>query len=217
MIPKRIFTIWLNKNNYIPEMVRRCIESRQLSGYEQRFITLDNCIKGVKHIDDSIYQNLYVRRFPKWAETVDYLRCYYLYNEGGIYLDTDVEVLPNKNFDYLLDNEMFAGIDVYGYIHNGVIGAEKGSPKLKEFMDEVEQRWGIREEDIVRVVNILWSEQYKKWNKENPKIKILPSDVFTSYYSDHTNITNNSLTFHYFMLSWMNIYPDWAELNTSLK
>lgn len=45
----------------------------------------------------------------KYAFAADYIRHYALYHEGGIYLDTDVEVL--KPFDDLLDAEMFAAIE----------------------------------------------------------------------------------------------------------
>lgn len=45
----------------------------------------------------------------KYAFAADYIRHYALYREGGIYLDTDVEVL--KPFDGLLDAEMFAAIE----------------------------------------------------------------------------------------------------------
>lgn len=44
-----------------------------------------------------------------WALVSDYVRYYALYNYGGIYLDTDVEII--KNFDEFLDNEFFCSIE----------------------------------------------------------------------------------------------------------
>ena len=45
----------------------------------------------------------------KWAFVTDYMRLDIIYEHGGIYLDTDVELI--KNIDDLLSNEAFAGIE----------------------------------------------------------------------------------------------------------
>lgn len=50
----------------------------------------------------------------KWAFAADYIRMYALYNEGGIYLDSDVMVL--KPFDDFLDNAFFSSME-YHPIH----------------------------------------------------------------------------------------------------
>lgn len=44
----------------------------------------------------------------KWAFITDYVRLYALYNYGGVYLDSDVEVL--KPIDEFLDNEAFQAL-----------------------------------------------------------------------------------------------------------
>ncbi len=73
-----------------------------------------------------------------WAFVADYVRYYALYNYGGIYLDTDVELL--KNFDEYLDNPFFCSIE--GDILNGknipepaVMGGEQGHPVFKSVLD----------------------------------------------------------------------------------
>ncbi|WP_281957433.1 glycosyltransferase family 32 protein, partial [Bacillus cereus] len=43
----------------------------------------------------------------KWAFVSDYVRLKALYEHGGIYLDTDVEL--KKNFNDILSNDMFLG------------------------------------------------------------------------------------------------------------
>ena len=47
----------------------------------------------------------------KWAFACDYIRVYALYNEGGVYLDSDV--LVRKNLDFTLGNRAFSAIESY--------------------------------------------------------------------------------------------------------
>ena len=60
-------------------------------------------------------------RLKKWAFVSDYVRLYALYNFGGIYLDTDVEVL--KKFDSLLENTVFFGAESEFSLCTATIGA----------------------------------------------------------------------------------------------
>lgn len=104
MIPKKIHFCWLGGGKY-PERVRQCMESwrRVLPGYE--IVRWDESrfdVNSVPWVREAIERK-------KYAFAADYIRHYALYHEGGIYLDTDVEVL--KPFDDLLDAEMFAVIE----------------------------------------------------------------------------------------------------------
>ena len=62
----------------------------------------------------------------KWAFVTDYVRLYALYTEGGIYRDTDVEML--KSFDDLLDIGGVVTSYQEGIIPAAVMLAEKGNP-----------------------------------------------------------------------------------------
>lgn len=73
-----------------------------------------------------------------WAFIADYVRYYALYNYGGIYLDTDVELL--KNFDEYLDKPFFCSIEgdiLYGenIPEPAVMGGETGHIIFKEVLD----------------------------------------------------------------------------------
>lgn len=63
----------------------------------------------------------------------DYFRFVVLYEYGGIYLDTDVEVY--KSFDNLLNNKMFMGFIFDCLIGTAVIGSEKGNPVMLEWKE----------------------------------------------------------------------------------
>ena len=104
MIPKTIHFCWLGGGKY-PERVRQCMESWReiLPGYEiVRWDERRFDVNSVPWVREAVEQK-------KYAFAADYIRHYALYHEGGIYLDTDVEVL--KPFDDLLDAEMFAAIE----------------------------------------------------------------------------------------------------------
>ncbi len=61
----------------------------------------------------------------KWGFVPDYARFDIIYNEGGIYMDTDVEIL--KPLDNLLSLHGFMGFEEGNYINGGIgFGAEKG-------------------------------------------------------------------------------------------
>lgn len=95
MIPKKIHCCWLGGGNYPPK-IQECIESwrRVLPDYE--IIVWDENRFDVRSVP-------WVRRafrLKKYAFAADYIRHYALYTEGGIYLDTDIEI--RKPFDELL-------------------------------------------------------------------------------------------------------------------
>jgi len=69
----------------------------------------------------------------KYAFVSDYARLYALYEHGGIYLDTDVEVF--KVFDDLLHNDVVLGFEEKNYIATSTICAMKNSEFIKEFMN----------------------------------------------------------------------------------
>ena len=104
MIPKVIHYCWFGKNPE-PDDVKQCIASwhKYLPDYE------------IKRWDESnydVHKNQYMSdayKEKKWAFVSDYCRIDVIYQYGGIYLDTDVEVI--KSFDPLLSEEMFCGFE----------------------------------------------------------------------------------------------------------
>src|SRR5690606_4948508 len=77
------------------------------------------------NLPKEVLEHPYVRAMfqkRKWAFVSDYIRFWVLEREGGVYLDTDTEVL--KSFDDLLDHGAFFGKTKDGFTAAGVIGAE---------------------------------------------------------------------------------------------
>ena len=101
MIPKIIHYCWFG-GNPLPADARRCIESwkKYLPDYK---------IKEWNENNFDINSNQYVREAyekRKFAFVTDYVRLYALVNEGGVYMDTDVEVI--KSYDPFLHHTAFS-------------------------------------------------------------------------------------------------------------
>ena len=124
-IPKIIHYCWFG-NNEKPNIVKKCIASWKEHLKEYEIIewnekTFD--INSNKFVKEAYEKGMY-------AFVSDYVRVYALYNYGGIYLDTDVEV--KKSFNDLLDNDSIWGFEEKNFIATSTIGACKKN-KLKSF------------------------------------------------------------------------------------
>ena len=134
-IPKIVHYCWLSNDPY-PELVRRCIQSwkEKLPDYELMLWDMNRFdVHSVPWVEQAC-------SVKKWAFAADYIRLYALYNYGGIYLDSDVEVL--KSFDDLLDRPYFFGkehtpdrIDSSHIIEAATFGAEAHHPLIKKCLD----------------------------------------------------------------------------------
>ncbi|MBR5054489.1 MAG: glycosyl transferase [Bacteroidales bacterium] len=134
MIPKLIHLCWLSGDPYPPK-IQLCIDSwkKYLPDYEimlwdtNRFDV--NSTPWTKQAFEA----------KKYAFVADYIRLYAVYNYGGIYLDSDVEVL--KSFDDLLHLPYFAGTEVGpDGIEMAAFGAEKGTGWVKFMLDYYQDR-----------------------------------------------------------------------------
>lgn len=119
MIPKTIHYCWFGRGE-LPQVAERCIQSwkRLLPDYEI-----------IRWDEDSfdISSNKYVKQAydaKKYAFVSDYVRLYAIYTCGGIYMDTDVEVL--RNLDVFLSNEAFSGFENVFAVPTGIMAGEKG-------------------------------------------------------------------------------------------
>lgn len=202
MINKKIFTIWLNDNPKIPEFQKNCIEKQKIEGYEHTIFMFQQpepILVPFEYFNDCVYSR-------QWVKACDFLRMYLLYRDGGIYLDADVEILPGKNFDDMLNDKLFIGLEKTGYYNTGIVGAEAGHPLLKQYLERVNDNFKgfgdlIFEPGIRAFTDLIFIS-----DKEKLGIKTYPEDYF--YPFDHSsgqiNITENTRVFHHFTKSWLN-------------
>ena len=132
MIPKIIHYCWFGGNPY-PEDVKKCIESwkKNLPDYEIREWNEGNFDFNQIPYTKEAYET------KKWAFITDYVRLHALNLYGGIYMDTDVEIL--KSLDPFLHEKGFAGFERIDGIQTGLMAAEKGHPFIRELKQEYEK------------------------------------------------------------------------------
>lgn len=129
MIPRKIHYCWFGRGKK-PKLAKKCIESwkRFCPDYEIIEWNEDN-------FDINQYEYVkYCYREKKWAFLSDFVRLIVVYEQGGIYFDTDVELIKSPN--ELLKYEAFYGFENKEIIATGLgFGAEKEHKTVKEMID----------------------------------------------------------------------------------
>jgi|SRR5699024_17931 len=216
MIPKIIHFIWLG-NNKIDKKSQICINSakRLLPDYEiniwtEKNLNINQIRKNNKFLDMCLKKKL-------WAFASDFLRLYVLSKKGGIYLDTDVEVI--KSFNDLLDNECFLGYekDLVGdqYVGTGIIGAEKNSLVINKFLEfYTSEIWKVEYyNNPIIFTHILQMNPQLKMH-----IKIYPQNYFCPYvpFSNDliVNVNCSTYTIHWYNANWGMSLKGYIFLNT---
>lgn len=133
-IPHVIHYIWFGKNRK-SNAVKKCIASWRKYCPDYQIIEWNESNYNVK-------KNRYMYeayKEKKWAFASDYARYDIIYHKGGIYLDTDVELV--SSMDELLDNKMFMGFLEDRRIASGLgFGSIAYNPIIKEILDSYEGR-----------------------------------------------------------------------------
>lgn len=148
----------------------------------------------------------------KWAFVSDVARLYALYHEGGIYLDTDVEII--KPLDCFLSNKGFLGFEGTQWIATNIIGAESNNRLMKQFLNAYFQRLFVKEDgcldmttNVEELTKLLKEEGLVLNGKEQGvgDFTIYPSDYFSPYDYIQGKIkkTDNTYTIHWFSQSWV--------------
>ena len=140
MIPKIIHFCWLGAEQY-PEKIAKCI-----STWKKHLPDYEIMLWDTKRFDvNSIQWTKEAFNAHKYAFVADYIRFYAVYNYGGIYLDSDVEVL--KSFDDMLDLPYFVGEEsMEANLEVAIFGAEKGTPWVKDAMDYYKDKHFIKKD-----------------------------------------------------------------------
>ena len=211
-IPKIIHYCWFG-GNPLPETVHRCIESwkRFCPDYE------------IKRWDESNYdvhtcdytKEAYAA--GKWAFVSDYARFEILYLHGGIYLDTDVEII--RPIDDILKQGAWFGVE---QSDNGEIlvnpglgmAAEAGHPFYKRVLDQYARIHflnpdGTRNQTtVVKYITDLLQESGLKEEAGIQcveGIRLYPWDYFCpmEYRTGIISITPNTRAIHHYSASWL--------------
>ena len=216
-IPKIIHYCWFG-GNQLPEQAHKCIASwrKFLPDYE---------IKEWNEQNFDVYQAPYVAeayRLKKYAHVSDYARFWILYHYGGIYFDTDVEVI--RPLDDLIERGSFVGFECQegtpfdnpnGNMNVGLGAAVcKKHPFIGQMVGYYNHhhfvKWNGRNTGNVTLQATQFLDYNHKEVLEDDIVKvsglfIYPIEYFCplNYYTGEMNITNNTRTIHHYMASWV--------------
>lgn len=204
-IPKKIHYFWFG-NHPVPELEQKCMESWGHFCPDYEIIRWDEG-------NYDISRNKYMEQAygaGKWGFVPDYARLDILYRYGGIYLDTDVEVL--RNFDELLCLEGFAGFESREVIALGLgFGARKGNACIRKLMEDYEGR-EFRKGDggfDMTPSPFIQTESFRRMGiKLNNRIQktgdmvLLPAECFSPDNNMIPHVTENTFSIHHFAGSW---------------
>ena len=213
MIPKTIHYCWFG-NNPKPKSVLKCIASWKKYCPDYEIIEWNE-----SNID--VNMNLFTKQAYEakaWGFVPDYLRLWIIYNHGGLYLDTDVEMV--KNFDPLLNNKVFGGFEE-GLVEKGLyvalglgFGAEAGNEFIKKHM-EVYDNLVFTNEDgthnklpapahTTKLLLEYGLDRYSDTIQNCGEFTVYPTDYFCpkQLYTGQTKLTENSYSIHQFDASW---------------
>lgn len=208
MIPKKIHYCWFG-NAEKPDSVLKCIKSWKKFCPDYEIIEWNENNYNIRK--NKFISQAYDKK--QWAFVTDYARLDVVYNNGGIYFDTDVEVI--KNFDTLLENHAFMGFENGRFINTGLgFGAEKKHSAIKGMMDFYDKtsfldEYGIKKKNInspyINSGYLTENGTVLDDSMQNINgITIYPTEYFSplNYSTGELNITENTYSIHWYSMSW---------------
>lgn len=203
----------------LPKLAKQCIESwkKYLPDYEIKCWNEENSDLEECPFVKEAYAN------KKWAFVADYVRTRVMYEYGGIYFDTDMEV--TKPIDHLLNTgDGFLGVEDSHLIACGVWYEPKPKSYLAEKMLEFYQSLEFFDIDnmykisIPRIISSILTD-YDSSNFETQHLKhnvtIYKRDYFypLSYDHQYNIFTENTCMIHYYDASWT---PKWEQRENTI-
>lgn len=210
MIPKKIHYCWFG-GSPLPELAIKCIESwkkycpdYEIIEWNEKNFDISKC---------SYIKEAYEAK--KWAFVSDYVRYDVLYNYGGLYFDTDVEII--NSIEKIIQNNSFMGfekinnflgvnpglgfgtipnlvfykeiLDYYNKIHFVNKDGSYNKTTIVEYTTKILEKYGLKKENIIQEIN---------------GITIYPTEYFCpmNYETGNIIITDKTISIHHYTSSW---------------
>lgn len=218
VIPKKIHYCWfggkempVEYKNYMKSWEKYCPDYEIIRWDESNY---------------DVYKNKYIKEAyeqKKWAFVSDYARVDILYREGGIYFDTDVEVIAS--FDKFLVWDLFCGFEKGNYIAWGLgVGSVKAHPILKSVLDIYESMSFIQEDGSLNMKTcpVIQSEVMEKYGFERngefqlkDNVAVYPMEFFApiDYEGGVGRITEYTHSIHHYAHPLYNAEFSWADMD----
>lgn len=203
--PKKIHYCWFGRNP-LPDVVLKCIESwrkycpdYEIVEWNENNFDVNSC---------QYAKEAYNAK--KWAFVSDYCRFWVLYHFGGIYLDTDVEII--KPLDDLPDN--FVGFERADFVASGLIrGAEKGDEICAMLVDSYRKDRFYMPDGSMNMSTVCERETRileQLGLKRDGTMQVIrgttifPQDYFCpqDFYTGNLKLTENTYSIHRYQASW---------------
>lgn len=206
-IPKTIHYCWFG-GNPLPELAHRCIASwkkycpdYEIKEWNESNFDL-NCCDYVREAYEA----------KKWAFVSDVARLYALVNYGGVYMDTDVELL--HPIDNLLQYEAVSGFESKSRIPTGLMACREGQGLFTELLHNYDNAHFIKEDgtydtttNVVRITEVCVKYGLRLDNTMQTVngFTLLPQEYLCpkSFETGKFEISDNTLAIHHFNGSWM--------------
>lgn len=218
-IPKKIHYMWLGGRN-MPPGLQCCIDSwhkycpdYEIIRWDESNYDVGKCIYMKQAYDNK-----------KYGFVPDYARIDILYHYGGVYMDTDVELV--RNLDDLLYQEAFCSVEKWQVINfGGCSGAVRGHPSLQPFLRAWEGREFIREDGTQDILSSGYVDTRVALDNgyvlNGRNQNVMGMNVYTydyfhpyDYMSGKTETTDDTYAIHHFNGSWLDERSQAADKKT---
>lgn len=211
-LPNKVIHYCWFGGNPLSELTKKCIASwkKYLPEFEIKEWNENNFdINSCEFVKQAYEQK-------KWAFVADYTRFKVLEKEGGLYLDTDMEI--TADIAKYLEHDLFMGQEDSKLINAAVVWAKgKNNKHIHNIVESYEKKeefnptGNLYKESVPQVL----TEYFEKFgfDKEKDEIQVLdnesayiyPMEYFypLSYDHRHNKFTDNSCMIHHFDATWI--------------
>ena len=219
MIPKIIHYCWFGRNEK-PDAAKKCIASwtvhcpdYEIREWNESNVDLASCPQYIRDAYDA----------KKYAYVTDYVRLKVLFDHGGFYMDTDVELL--KSLDRFLEDTGVIGFENDAFVNSGqMLAAEASHPILTEMMGYYACITFYREDGNMYLLgcphvntDVLAKHGLVKNGQEQiiAAFHVYPADWFNPLDSatGELNKTENTVSVHWYSMSWI---PKWKRIRVKI-
>lgn len=209
-IPKIIHYVWLGPAP-LDKLSQKCMKTWEKILPDYRIIRWDD-EKCMSIIKDNVYASEAFEA-KKYAFVSDYIRLYALYNYGGVYMDTDVQVI--KRIDEFLKFSAFTSFEDESMIPTALMGSEKYGKWVGRLLDYYDNKHFIDSEgnydfttNVITITNM--SEEFGlirngEWQILQDDVHIYPREYFCpldTRNSKNDKVTENTYAIHLYNGSW---------------